>query len=81
MSNFLYISNDYLSKNYGGRQNLSFLLQKVFRKILGKKFYILKLKKVSKNKIFDSIADSLSSNIDGINKLTKKNVIKLIEKN
>ena len=81
MSNFLYISNDYLPKNYGGRQNLSFLLQKVFRKILGKKFYILKLKKVSKNKIFDSIADSLSGNIDGINKLTKKNVIKLIEKN
>jgi len=81
MSNFLYISNDYLSKNYGGRQNLSFLLQKVFRKILRKKFYILKLKKVSKNKIFDLISDSLSSNIDGINKLTKKNVIKLIEKN
>ncbi len=81
MSNFLYISNDYSSKNYGGRQNLSFLLQKIFRKILGKKFFIFKLRKVSKNNIFDLISDSLASNIDGINKVTKKNVIKLIKKN
>ena len=36
MNNFLYISNDYSFQKFGGRQNLSLLLQKVFKKIIKK---------------------------------------------
>ena len=44
MNNFLYISNDYSFQKFGGRQNLSLLLQKVLKNNK-KKLFIYKLKK------------------------------------
>ena len=79
MNNFLYISNDYSFQKFGGRQNLSLLLQKVFKKIIKKKLFIYKLKKVSNTGFVNSIINMFESNIDGINQTTKKKLIKIIE--
>ena len=72
MNNFLYISNDYSLQKYGGRQNLSLLLHKVFKKILKKKLYTYKLKKVSDTSFINLIVKVFKSNIDGVNQTTKK---------
>ena len=72
MNNFLYISNDYSLQKYGGRQNLSLLLQKVFKKILKKNLFTYKLKKVSNSGSINLLIKVFNSNIDGVNQTTKK---------
>ena len=80
MDNFLYISNTYPKKSYGGRQNLSISIEKILKKILKKRFYCFKIKRKKKNKL-NLIFDAFQGKIDGVNSTNKFKIIDFIKKN
>ena len=81
MGNFLYISNTYPKKSYGGRQNLSNSIEKILKKILKKRFYYFKIKKKINKKNLSLILDTFQGKIDGVNNNNKIKIINFIKKN